>query len=135
MSRNVLLILAALIVATAGWAYHVNYKTITAIDEVRDLRRQVAKEREQMQVLRVEWAYLNAPERLARLVAQHQARLELVPLVPEFLGEVAEIPFPKNRTPDPEEQLSTVNEPSPLPLPATRPVAWAPAADLIGRVE
>ena len=129
MSRHIILLLAGLIVATAGWAYHVNYKTITAIDEVKDLRRQMAKEREELQVLRVEWAYLNAPERLARLVAQNQDRLGLVPLVPESLGDVAEIPFPKNRAED-EKPLASVADPrpEPLPMPTTRPVAWAAAA-------
>lgn len=129
MSRHIILILAGLIVATAGWAYHVNYKTITAIDEVRDLRRQIAKEREELQVLRVEWAYLNQPERLARLVAQNQDRMGLVPLVPESLGDVAEIPFPKGHAPgEPPVAAVSETEANPLPMPATRPVAWAAVA-------
>lgn len=123
MSRTVLLILAALIVATAGWAYHVNYKTITAIDRVKDLRVAIAEEREVLQVLRVEWAYLNAPERLARLVAAHQEDLKLVPLVPEALGEVAEVPFPTSREQAEEELLLSETDPG-LPIPAWRPAAW-----------
>ena len=125
MSRTVLLILAALIVATAGWAYHVNYKTITAIDRVKDLRADIAKEREVLQVLRVEWAYLNAPERLAGLVAAHQDELKLVPLVPEALGEVAEVPFPKAREVEEEEPQVSDADPA-LPMPAFRPAAWSP---------
>ena len=128
MSRHILLILAGLIVATAGWAYHVNYKTITALDEVKRLRADIAQEHEVLQVLKIEWAYLNAPERLTRLVGQHQEALNLVPLFPESLGEVAEIPFPKGKLSDDDEdadaELSAVSDG--LPLPATRPVAWSP---------
>ena len=126
MSRHVLLILAGLIVATAGWAYHVNYKTITALDQVERLRADIAQEHEVLQVLKVEWAYLNAPERLTRLVGQHQEALSLVPLFPEALGEVAEVPFPKGKLSDEdaEVELSTVSDG--LPLPATRPAAWSP---------
>ncbi len=124
------------VVATATWAYHVNYRTKTALGQVDRLRSQIAAEREAVEVLRVEWAYLNAPDRLARLVAQHNDRLGLVPMGPQHFDEVAAIPFPP-RTPGPapddaaptreaemvvviSEQVPPVSGPVPMP----RPVGW-----------
>lgn len=124
MNRHVLVCLAALIVGTASWAYNVNYKTITVLEQVDSLRADIALERETLQVLRVEWAYLNAPERLASLVERHQDRLALVPLVPEALGEVAVLPFPKGRTPGDMAESPLALAPG-MPLPEARPASWA----------
>ena len=124
------------VVATAAWAYHVNYRTKTALGQVDRLRSQIAAEREAVEVLRVEWAYLNAPDRLARLVAQHDDLLGLEPMGPQHFDEVAAIPFPP-RTPGPapdgvapvrevemvvviSEQMPPVSGPVPMP----RPVGW-----------
>lgn len=120
MIRHAMILVSA-VVAIAIWAYGVNYKTMQAIERVADLRAQIADERETLQVLRVEWAYLNAPERLLGLVAQHNDRLRLVPLTPEVLQEVSVVPFP-----DPGD--GTAEPPEPLisegtPMPRARPVA------------
>lgn len=98
-------------IAIAGWAYGVNYDTRAALDRLSVLRAEIAEQREALQVLRVEWAYLNAPDRLARLVAAHNGVLGLVPLVPEGLGYVAAIPYPPRQTPEipppaPEAQIA-----------------------------
>ena len=122
MNRHGVILLLLAIMAIAGWAYSINYNTLTTLDRVSELRGQIAKEREAMQVLRVEWAYLNAPDRLARLVAAHNDQLRLGPLVPEHLGHVAAVPFPKGHEPeaDPEAPSETI------PIPAARPADWRP---------
>ena len=124
------------VVATAAWAYHVNYRTKTVLGQVDRLRSQIAAEREAVEVLRVEWAYLNAPDRLARLVELHNDRLGLEPMGPQHFDEVAAIPFPpRNLEPDdaaPEIEAETflvISEPLPVvvgrvPLPAPRPAGW-----------
>ncbi len=94
MTRHGAALLALSIVASAGWAYTVNYDTRAVLDRLSGLRAEIAAQREALQVLRVEWAYLNAPDRLAELVAAHNDVLALVPLVPEGLGQVAAIPYP-----------------------------------------
>ncbi len=124
------------VVATAAWAYHVNYRTKTALGQVDRLRSQIAVEREAVEVLRVEWAYLNAPDRLARLAAQHNDQLGLEPMGPQHFDEVAAIPFPP-RTPGPApnevapargaEMVVVISEPVPLvsvPVPMPRPAGW-----------
>jgi hypothetical protein len=100
MTRHAPALLALSIVAVAGWTCNVNYDTRAALDRLSALRTQIAEEREAMQVLRVEWAYLNAPDRLAGLVAAHNDALGLMPLLPESLGIAAAVPYPPREAPD-----------------------------------
>lgn len=89
---NVLLV--GLVVAVATWAYRVNYATHDALDGVQALNRAIAQERDAINVLEIEWAYLNRPERLAQLVGQHSDALGLMPMDPGHYGEIAMISFP-----------------------------------------
>ena len=89
-------LLALSVLAIAGWTYNVNYDTRAALDRLDALRAGIAEEREALQVLRVEWAYLNAPDRLVRLLGSVNDRLALGPLKPEALGYVAAVPYPKD---------------------------------------
>jgi hypothetical protein len=126
------------VVLSAAWAYHINYNTKTTLGLVDQLRRQIAADREAVEVLRVEWAYLNAPDRLARLVAMNNDVLGLEPMAPQSFDEVSAIPYPP-RTSEPgsddftpEEQPAkglVISERVPLvvervPMPAPRPVVW-----------
>ena len=124
------------VVATAAWAYHVNYRTKTTLGRVDQLRGQIAAEREMVEVLRVEWAYLNAPDRLSRLVAKQNRHLGLEPMGPLQFDEVAAIPFPPRTmgfapgdvAPTTEadmvvvisEPVAPVSWPVPMPRPAGR---------------
>lgn len=95
MTRHGPMLLALLVLAIASWTYNVNYDTRAALERVSKLRAQIADERENLQVLRVEWAYLNAPDRLARLVGAHNEELALVTLTPDAMGQVASVPYPR----------------------------------------
>lgn len=97
--RAALYLSAAVLVAVcATWAYRVNYATQEAINRLADLRAEIAMEREALSVLNAEWAYLNRPDRLAKLIAGPGAGLGLVPLTPEQFGETAMVAYP----PEPE---------------------------------
>lgn len=95
MTRHGPMLLALLVLAIASWTYNVNYDTRAALERVSKLRAQIAEERENLQVLQVEWAYLNAPDRLTRLVGAHNEKLALVTLTPDALGQVASVPYPR----------------------------------------
>lgn len=95
MTRHGPMLLALLVLAIASWTYNVNYDTRAALERVSKMRAEIADERENLQVLRVEWAYLNAPDRLARLVGAHNEELALVTLTPDALGQVASVPYPR----------------------------------------
>ena len=124
MIRHGIALLVLSIIAIAGWAYNVNYNTMTALDRVSELRRQIAAEREALQVLRVEWAWLNAPERLARLTRQFEPQLGLVPLKPDALKHAALVPFPGRDEEDTEEMVPIIDRSGLVPVPTARPVAW-----------
>ncbi len=83
----------AALVAVASWSFSVTYRTKDALRDVARLNRDIAAEREALAVLRAEWAWLNAPDRLTALVAAHGAPLGLEPLTPERFGETAEAPL------------------------------------------
>lgn len=79
--RSLLYISSAMIlVVLAFWAYRVNYETQAAEARVKALRYEIARERENIAVLRAEWAYLNRPDRLRELAELHFPDLKLMPL-------------------------------------------------------
>ena len=94
MNRVIFALSILSIVGLAAWAYQVNYRTNTVLREIDRLNAEIAERREALQVLRVEWAYLNNPERLRRLVARNNADLALMPIAPDRFGHVAAVPFP-----------------------------------------
>jgi len=144
MTRHGFALLALAIIAIASWAYNVNYNTRDRLERIADLRHQIAVEREALQVLRVEWAYLNNPDRLARLVRAHNDRLALVAMTPEVLSHAAAVPFPERQdlprgfaaeprppadaAPDhpalAEALASVVVDGRRYPVPPVRPASW-----------
>ncbi len=94
--RSVFFALAALaVIGLAWWAYNENYATQAALQRVEKLQRQLGQAREDLGVLRAEWAYLNRPERLRELSDLNFERLQLMPLAPEHFGEVEQVSFPR----------------------------------------
>jgi len=102
------------LVSASSWAYHVNYRTKLSLGRIDKLRAQIAAEREAVEVLRVEWAFLNSPRRLTQLVSLNADRLGLVPMSPQHFDDVAVIPY-------------GVSEAEPLPAPPET-VELAPVA-------
>ena len=94
--RNSLAILAALIeMGLAFWAYQENYKTQATLRELEKLHLAIAKEREALNMLKAEWAYLNRPENLRELAFINYDRLQLLPLESRQFGRVDQIPYPE----------------------------------------
>lgn len=93
--RGLLYVLAlGLVAVVAVWAYRVNYRTLAALDRVEDLRAEIAAEHEALDILRVEWAYLNAPARLSRLAEAHLPQLGLTAMSPEHFADSAMVAYP-----------------------------------------
>lgn len=93
--RAFLYVFSAIMVMTlAYWAYHENEKTRVALGEVKELQRDIGHMREELAILRAEWAYLNRPSRLRALSEINFDRLGLMPLRPEQFGRVDQVAYP-----------------------------------------
>lgn len=93
--RGLLYFVAAALVAVAAfWAYNVNYAAKAAQERVTALRQDVAREREVITVLRAEWAYLAAPDRVRALADINARALALTPLSADSFVALDAIPAP-----------------------------------------
>ncbi|MEL6236515.1 MAG: cell division protein FtsL [Pseudomonadota bacterium] len=128
--RLALYLLGALIATGFGfWAYNVNYDTQEARKRVQTLQADIARERARTAMLQAEWAWLNRPDRLAALVAEHNATLLLMPLDPGHFADIREIAAPAPaREPGwdgltvADIAVTIVAEDSPVLRPTPRPV-------------
>ena len=85
---------AFILVVLAFWAYRVNYETQAAEARVKELRLEIAQERENIAVMRAEWAYLNRPDRLRELAELHFPDLQLMPLHSAQFGTPGMVAYP-----------------------------------------
>lgn len=83
-----------LLAALCGVAlFRTSQQALDARQTISELARELRKEENAIRVLEAEWVYLNQPQRLEKLAAQH---LKLSPLRGEQFANLAEIPFAKN---------------------------------------
>ena len=102
---------ALMIIGLAYWAYNENYATQDAMRRVEDLQRKIGQNRENLSVLRAEWAYLNRPDRLRELAELNFDALGLMPLAPEHFGDVEQVAFPPR---EPGGKLTGITGPTDL---------------------
>ncbi|MGB3177668.1 MAG: cell division protein FtsL [Albidovulum sp.] len=107
--RNLMVFLSAIAVMTlAFWAYRENYRTQAEIAQVRALQREIGQLRENLGVLRAEWAYVNRPDRLRELADINFDRLGLLPLEPRQFGDVETLSYPALALPPITEPIDTI---------------------------
>lgn len=74
----------------AGTAlFYTSDKVQKAREETARLENSIVEEKESLRVLKAEWAYLNQPERLEKLAAEH---LDLVPTKGQQLSDINRVP-------------------------------------------
>lgn len=116
--RSVLYLLTTLVVmGLAFWAYRENYRTQAAIGEMSEIQRQIGHLREELGVMRAEWAFLNRPERLRQLVNLNFDKLKLVPFGSDQFVDVGQVAFPTPKAPEP---------PPGADIPTERPAGYPP---------
>ena len=106
--RSLFYVLTALaVMGLAFWAYRENYRTQAVIGEMNQIQRDIARLREELGVLRAEWAYLNRPDRLRELAAINFERLALLPLTAEQFGTAAQVGYPAKPLPPITDPVET----------------------------
>lgn len=94
MMRLVNLLLVALVIAAATWTYSIKHESEQRLTEIRRLERQIALERQTIDLLKADWAHLSHPQRLQLLAERYAADLGLeTPDANQFIA-VEELPGP-----------------------------------------
>ena len=98
------------VMGLAFWAYRENYRTQAAISHMGQVQRETAGLREDLGVLRAEWAYLNRPERLRDLVDLNFDRLHLIPAESGQTAGIGNIDYPKPPPPPASDDTAPEEE-------------------------
>lgn len=105
---------ALLVMGLAFWAYRENYRTQAALGEMSQIQREIAGLREDLGVLRAEWAYLNRPERLRELVDLNFDRLQLIPREAGQAVGLGHIDYPRPPAPETPPEAGTGEDAAPV---------------------
>ena len=73
------------------WAYKINYDSRAAAQRVKELENSILSANKQFKILNAEWAHLNSPERLRKLVEYYFLELKLYPINPDDFISFSEI--------------------------------------------
>ena len=69
-----------LCVISAIWAYQINYETRAKKKQILDITKKINFTLNRIELLKAEWAFLNSPERLSKLVDENFLNLNLIPI-------------------------------------------------------
>ncbi|MFL2812881.1 MAG: cell division protein FtsL [Paracoccaceae bacterium] len=69
-----------LCVISAIWAYQMNYETRAKKKQILDITKKINFTLNRIELLKAEWAFLNSPERLSKLVDENFLNLNLIPI-------------------------------------------------------
>lgn len=81
-----------IMVASAFGLYKVKFEVQTIRSQIADMSHELERERESLNVVAAEWAYLNRPDRLQKLANQY---LNTEEVTVQQIAEVRAIPFPQ----------------------------------------
>ena len=73
------------------WAYKINYESRAAHQRVKELEKSILYANKGVKILNAEWAHLNSPIRLRKLVQYYFSELKLTPINPDDFISLSEI--------------------------------------------
>ena len=100
---------AALIVITFSlglWAYKINYESRAANERVKELEKSIRSTNSEVKILNAEWAHLNNPDRLRKLIEYYFLELRLNPINPDDFISFSEVYRGQSSESVPAELLS-----------------------------
>lgn len=92
MMRWFNLVLLGLVVAAATWTYQVKHEAEVKLEEIRKLEKQIALEKDTIELLKADWAYLSHPSRVQALVERYKDELGLEVTGANQIIEPSELP-------------------------------------------
>ena len=93
MLRPLDIAMIAALIAAGSWTFKVKHDSEVAMERVAKLERQIAAEREAIDLLRADWSLLTSPDRLQALSERHGDELQLTPIDPGRILSIDDIPF------------------------------------------
>lgn len=94
MMRIINITLLALLFGIATWTYSVKHDAQDRLAEIRALEDQIATERESIDLLKADWAFLSDPQRLQALADRYKDDLGLAATRPDQIATLDELPGP-----------------------------------------
>ncbi|MDC3090307.1 cell division protein FtsL [Paracoccaceae bacterium] len=88
-----------------SWAYKINYESRAASQRVKGLEKSILSAKKELKILKAEWAHLNNPDRLRKLVEYYFLELRLTPINPDDFISFSEIHWDKDIEKTPANSL------------------------------
>ena len=92
MTRYINALLVFLMVLSAAAVYDMKYEAEIAAENINKKQAAIAQAREDISLLKAEWALLTRPARMRDLLERHQDILDLTPMTSNHIGTLADIP-------------------------------------------
>jgi hypothetical protein len=92
MTRYINALLVFLMVLSAAAVYDMKYEAEIAAENINKKQAEIIQAREDISLLKAEWALLTRPARMNDLLARHQDILNLTPMSSNHIGTLADIP-------------------------------------------
>ena len=73
------------------WSYKINYDSRAANERVKELKKSILSTSKEIKILSAEWAHLNSPERLRKLLEYYFLELRLTPINPDDFISFSEV--------------------------------------------
>ena len=122
---NALAVIA--LVSSAAYAYSIKYETILYSERIKKTKNANAALRDQIGILRAEWAHLTRPENIQALADKHLDLQSLDLLQIGSIGELPERP-PKTDSIGRKLEMLGLSEPTNTPSGTTSPASVTPPA-------
>ncbi|MEM1378525.1 MAG: hypothetical protein AAGG69_14170 [Pseudomonadota bacterium] len=84
--------LLAVVLGVATWTYQIKHDADEKLAQIRALEAEIERERETIELLRADWAFLSNPSRLQALIEAYRDDLKLTPTATDQLIKHAELP-------------------------------------------
>ena len=115
MGRIINLILLAAMIVGAAVTYDMKHKAELAADRVATLQSAIAKEKNEIVLLKAEWSVLTQPARLQATVEQYADHFQLQPFSPDQIATIDEIPLkPVTANDKASEKLARIAAETPM---------------------